>query len=312
MRIVQIAVIVFLIAFCGYAYTHDQPGCEKILKDFVELGKALAKPQSTLEKPAPSESPATPSSSDAAPASAAPAPGVAAEPPAPAPSAPKTDALSMWVAPMTIPSQTHWAMTTTEGRTYNNVRITQVDADCITILCDDGGALVPISKLSADLQRQLNYDPDAAAEAAAKRKQTEDVQTSYIAAKTASAEIDAPWGDYSGALQKARQSNKKVLLFFTGSDWCPYCKLLDKDIKTPAFEAFSGQHFVFVTVDFPRSMELPADEKAQNDSLQKQFNISGYPTLVVVTPEGKEVGRTGYVEGAGSTGLIADLGNYCK
>lgn len=123
----------------------------------------------------------------------------------------------------------------------------------------------------------------------------------------------ADWGtDYKAALSQAKTQNKLVLLDFTGSDWCGYCKLLDKQVFTQAsFQQFADKNYVLVTVDFPQGKELPADLKSQNESLGKQFGIEGFPTLVVVDPSGKELGRmTGYDPGSGPDAVIDKLKSF--
>lgn len=63
--------------------------------------------------------------------------------------------------------------TTTDGKTYKNVKVVKVEDDAVTILDEDGGARVPLSTLSPDLQKKFNYDPAKAAIAA---KQYQDEQ----------------------------------------------------------------------------------------------------------------------------------------
>ena len=60
--------------------------------------------------------------------------------------------------------------TTTDGKVYHDVTVLKTDPDAVTILDHDGGALVPLSTLSPDLQKRFNYDPAKAAIAAAERQ----------------------------------------------------------------------------------------------------------------------------------------------
>jgi uncharacterized protein YyaL (SSP411 family) len=127
--------------------------------------------------------------------------------------------------------------------------------------------------------------------------------------------VHADWTtDYKAALAKAQEQKKLVLLDFTGSDWCGYCKLLDKEVFTqPSFKDFADKNYILVTVDFPRQTELPEAVKQQNDALNKQFNIDGFPTLIVLTPDGKELGReVGYNPGSGADAVIAKLKGFNK
>lgn len=50
-------------------------------------------------------------------------------------------------------------------------------------------------------------------------------------------------------------------------------------------------------LDFPRKKQLPAKEKEQNEKLSKEFNVEGFPTVLLMNARGKETGRTGYQEG---------------
>jgi hypothetical protein len=64
--------------------------------------------------------------------------------------------------------------TTTDGTKYQNVRVVRVEDDAVTILYKDGGALVFLNKLPAELQDRFDYDPvkaKAAAESRAKADQ---------------------------------------------------------------------------------------------------------------------------------------------
>ena len=132
---------------------------------------------------------------------------------------------------------------------------------------------------------------------------------------TSTLHLHADWTtDYKAALATAKTQNKLVLLDFTGSDWCGYCKLLDKEVfATSTFKDFAEKNYVLVTVDFPQQKELPGDLKQQNAALGKQFNIDGYPTLIVLDPDGKELGReTGYNPGSGADAVITKLKEFHK
>jgi len=127
--------------------------------------------------------------------------------------------------------------------------------------------------------------------------------------------VHADWTtDYKAALVQAKSQNKLVLLDFTGSDWCGYCKLLDKEVFTqPAFNDFANKNYILVTIDFPHQKPLSDDLKQQNDGLGKQFGIQGFPTLIVLDADGKELGRqTGYNPGSGPDAVIAKLKSFNK
>jgi len=114
--------------------------------------------------------------------------------------------------------------------------------------------------------------------------------------------------DYTKALEKAKAEKKMVLLDFTGSDWCPPCKMLEADIFSQAkFKEYAEKNLVLVELDFPQTKTLPDDVKKQNDKLAKDYGIRGFPTIVVLDPEGKKVKEhVGYLKG-GPDALIAEV-----
>lgn len=93
--------------------------------------------------------------------------------------------------------------------------------------------------------------------------------------------------DINEATSVARKENKPMMLFFTGSDWCGWCKRLQKEVfNTSEFEAWAKANVILVELDFP-SAAVPQTEalKAQNRALQQQFGVRGYPTCWFVRPE---------------------------
>ena len=119
----------------------------------------------------------------------------------------------------------------------------------------------------------------------------------------------ADWAtDFEAAKADAAKSGRKLLLDFTGSDWCIYCQKLDAEVlATPEFKSFA-KDYVLVCVDFPKAKELPAAEKKQNDALGERFKIEGYPTLIVADASGTEVRRAvGYEPGSGPGAYLAQL-----
>jgi thioredoxin-related protein len=112
--------------------------------------------------------------------------------------------------------------------------------------------------------------------------------------------------NYKTALEQAAKENKPVLLDFTGSDWCGWCiKLKTETLSQPAFKSFARKNLILVEVDFPKGKHQPDDVKAQNTELQQKFDVHGFPTLVLLDSQGKEIARNaGFLPG-GPKALIA-------
>ena len=116
--------------------------------------------------------------------------------------------------------------------------------------------------------------------------------------------------DYEKALATAKAENKRVLLDFTGSDWCGPCIALKKRVfSDPAFTEYAAKNFVLVEVDFPNKKTLPDALKLQNQRLSRQFGIEdkGFPTIVVLGPDGKTLGELSGYRGENAADFIAKL-----
>ncbi|WP_369047738.1 thioredoxin family protein [Tenacibaculum sp. UWU-22] len=97
---------------------------------------------------------------------------------------------------------------------------------------------------------------------------------------------------YNDALKKAKQENKPLLIYFTGSDWCGPCKSLDKNLfETEKFKDYSDKNLILYMADTPRNTDL-IDKKTQkvNDKLADKFGQSKFPTLLMVDGDEKELG----------------------
>ncbi len=101
------------------------------------------------------------------------------------------------------------------------------------------------------------------------------------------------WMDnYQQAAAKAKSENKPMVLFFQGSDWCGPCKALKQNILSKSdFDQKVGNKFIWVQVDFPQGKKLAPDVAKQNDDLKRKYGVSGLPTLIVLNPQGQEIGR---------------------
>lgn len=104
--------------------------------------------------------------------------------------------------------------------------------------------------------------------------------------------------DYQAAIAKAKKENKEVLLNFTGSDWCGWCKRLSAEVfDQPSFVEFANKNLICVTLDFPRRTPISAELKQQNSKLAQKHGIRGYPTILILNPAEDLLLRTGYQRG---------------
>ena len=110
------------------------------------------------------------------------------------------------------------------------------------------------------------------------------------------------------------------MLFFTGSDWCGLCIRLQKEVfYKPEFIEWANKNVILVDIDFPRNkINQTAEIQNQNNLLQQQFGVQGYPTIHFVRPEKIDgrinlasLGQTGYRAG-GPPVWIAEANSYIQ
>ncbi|MCC5848852.1 MAG: thioredoxin family protein [Verrucomicrobia bacterium] len=101
--------------------------------------------------------------------------------------------------------------------------------------------------------------------------------------------------DFQLAQSRARATNRPILILFTGSDWCPPCMNLERNVfSTKHFEQFARENLVLYVADFPRRKRQPPELIATNQRLQQTYRIRGYPTLVLVNAQGRQLDQFGY------------------
>lgn len=104
--------------------------------------------------------------------------------------------------------------------------------------------------------------------------------------------------NFEEAKQVAQSKDQKIILVFSGSDWCAPCIKLEKEIwETEEFKAFSNSNFVMLRADFPRRKKnaLSKEMQVQNNNLAEKYNKNGFfPLVVVLDVNGKVLGQTGY------------------
>jgi protein disulfide-isomerase len=126
---------------------------------------------------------------------------------------------------------------------------------------------------------------------------------------TAGISLAAGWEtDYARALETAKHENKRVLVDFTGSDWCGPCIQLHKRVfSRPEFIEYAEKNLVLVEIDYPQRKKQSDTLVKQNERLAQQYGIEekGYPTLVLLDPAGKVVRELQGYDGETPADIIA-------
>ena len=106
--------------------------------------------------------------------------------------------------------------------------------------------------------------------------------------------------DFAAAKTRAAAEGKKILLVFSGSDWCGWGVKFDKEtLSEGEFVKAAAKNFELVMIDSPKDKsKLSATARTQNPKLVAQYNVRGYPHYVVTDAAGGEIARgAGYVKG---------------
>jgi protein disulfide-isomerase len=123
------------------------------------------------------------------------------------------------------------------------------------------------------------------------------------------ARAESGWlSDYKRAQQEAKANHKFVLLDFTGSDWCGWCKKFDREVLSqPQFKDYARNNLVLVELDFPRAKQQSSELKRQNLELARQYEVVGFPTIVVLDSDGQKLWRYDGYFPKGAAAFIAEL-----
>jgi thiol-disulfide isomerase/thioredoxin len=99
--------------------------------------------------------------------------------------------------------------------------------------------------------------------------------------------------DYAEAQALARREGRVLFIDFE-TTWCGPCKLMDEWVYTADDVVDASEPFIAVKVDGDDHPELA-----------KSHEVSGYPTMILTSPEGEELGRaSGYVNVADMTTFL--------
>ena len=102
--------------------------------------------------------------------------------------------------------------------------------------------------------------------------------------------------DLDAAKRLAAEKKLPIMLDFSGSDWCGWCRIMEENVFTqPEWKSYAEENLVMVFLDFPRDKSLvPEKYIERNDALKGEYGIRGYPTFVVLDSDGTtELGRLG-------------------
>ncbi len=93
--------------------------------------------------------------------------------------------------------------------------------------------------------------------------------------------------DVDKAIEKSIETKKPMMLFFTGKDWCPPCKMTHKYIfKSKEFLKWSKK-VILVELDFPKGAKRAKIPK-QYSIIARDLNVRSYPTVWFIETDVKD------------------------
>ena len=118
-------------------------------------------------------------------------------------------------------------------------------------------------------------------------------------ANVANKHVPAGWiTSFAEAKKRATRENKEILMYFAGSDWCGWCIKLKKEVLSQAyFKNEAPKRYVLLFLDKPARYQQPEPLKTQIAALAKEYEIKGYPTLLILDAKGRQKAKTGYKAG---------------
>ena len=104
--------------------------------------------------------------------------------------------------------------------------------------------------------------------------------------------------NFEEAKKEATEQNKKILLVFSGSDWCAPCIKLDKNIfQSDFFKKEAKKKWILLKADFPKKKgnQLSPELTESNKQLAEKYNKQGnFPLVILLDSNGKVIGMRGY------------------
>ncbi|MBA3722396.1 MAG: thioredoxin family protein [Parachlamydiaceae bacterium] len=115
-------------------------------------------------------------------------------------------------------------------------------------------------------------------------------------------ETSVNWFDnYSNSIRQAQSTSKPLLILFTGSNWCPACMKLEREVlHKPEFAQAVSGNFILYKAEFA-DPSAEAMMRSPDKELMDRYNVKVFPTMIAIDGNGKYLFTVNYKSaGAGA------------
>lgn len=156
---------------------------------------------------------------------------------------------------------------------------------------------------SAQVQQQKQQQQRIAQQRAAQQKMAQQRAQQGSGPTSANIAGNVDVGDYKAknkgwlvnfeeAFKLSEASGKPIMANFTGSDWCGWCKRLDKSVfHQSGFDKWAKDNVILLELDFPKRFRVPQTVAQQNNGLKQAFGVRGFPTIWLFDADKDDTGR---------------------
>lgn len=116
--------------------------------------------------------------------------------------------------------------------------------------------------------------------------------------------------DLAAAEKLAADKKLPILLNFSGSDWCGWCQLMEKNVfSDKIWKDYARSNLVMVVLDFPKDKKaVPEKYVKRNAELKDKYRVEGFPTFIMLDDDGQTVlGKLGAGEDKTPESFISEL-----
>lgn len=112
---------------------------------------------------------------------------------------------------------------------------------------------------------------------------------------------------YEAAMAEAEGTGRPVLTVFTGSDWCPHCKTLEKNVlETGDFQEWAASNVVLLMIDLPQH-GISEAVRVDRSKVCIKYGVRNFPAVLLIGPDGVKLAEKRGYQGQPAASWIADM-----